>query len=784
MTEGGGDVPRRVRRPADAALLGLTTVALVALIGLAATAVGTTGALEHDLSLAVGGLPLLALSVISFVGGVGAIVLPVALGVDLARRGRLPLVVEGLAAAGVGAALAAGIEWLVVGGHLPREATSALTRPLTTAGRTNPLSEVVVATTALLSGSSGSQRIQRPGALVVLALAVTSFLGGDSTGVALLASVLLGLFVGFSFRVGLGRPSTRATSAQVAQALAGVGVVVGPLTPRPPRKDGVRRYAAPDATPAVSVEVFDRDALGSGIFSRFIRLVALRPGGARAPELTLRGQVEHAVLMGKALEQASVTAPRPLGAAEAGGDSVAVAWAVPEGTPLADSGPVSEPELTAQWRLLAALQGQAIAHRSINPTTLLRTPCGGAALSEVGRGDIAASELALRLDVANMLAATALSAGAEPAVRNAVDTVGLPRVQAALPVLQPVALDRTTRAALKDQPGLLGSVQDAVLARSGDGQPPTEVELRRVTPRTVLSVVGGAVAAYILLGQFSKANLGQTLLGITWTWGIATLGFAALTFVGASLALTGAAPVRLPFPRTVMTQLAIAFAGLVAPALLGNVALNTRYLRRNGASAGATAGTLGLASLTQFGSYTALLALSSVAAGIGPRASFTPPPGTVIAVFVVLALLVVALAVPAVRDWMRRRFLPHLSEIVPAVLGVLRRPLKVAQVAGGALLLDLSFVAALYCATRAAGANTPLGGVAVVYFAGAIIGSAVPTPGGLGGIEAAMTAGLVALGTDAGVALSAVLLYRIATYWLPIPLGWAALQRLQRIHAI
>ena len=245
----------------------------------------------------------------------------------------------------------------------------------------------------------------------------------------------------------------------------------------------------------------------------------------------------------------------------------------------------------------------------------------------MGRGDIAASELALRLDVANMLATTALYAGPGPAVRQAVEAVGLHRVQTALPVLQPVALDRTTRAALKDQPGLLTSVQDSVLALAGDGVVPAEVELRRVTPRTVLSVVGGAVAAYILLGQLSSANLGQALLGIHWTWGIATVAFAASTFVGASLALTGASPVRLAFPRTVMTQLAIAFAGLVAPALLGNVALNTRYLRRNGASAGATAGTLGLASLTQFGSYTALLALSSVGAGIGPRASFTPPPG-------------------------------------------------------------------------------------------------------------------------------------------------------------
>jgi uncharacterized protein (TIRG00374 family) len=88
------------------------------------------------------------------------------------------------------------------------------------------------------------------------------------------------------------------------------------------------------------------------------------------------------------------------------------------------------------------------------------------------------------------------------------------------------------------------------------------------------------------------------------------------------------------------------------------------------------------------------------------------------------------------------------------------------------------------CATRAFGLETPIPAVAVVYFAGAIIGSAVPTPGGLGGIEAAMSAGLIAVGVDSGTAVSSVLLYRLATYWLPIPFGWFSLNRLQKIHAL
>ncbi len=47
-------------------------------------------------------------------------------------------------------------------------------------------------------------------------------------------------------------------------------------------------------------------------------------------------------------------------------------------------------------------------------------------------------------------------------------------------------------------------------------------------------------------------------------------------------------------------------------------------------------------------------------------------------------------------------------------------------------------------------------------------------------IEAALVAGLTGIGLPAGPAVSAVLTYRLATYWLPVVPGWAALRVLQR----
>ena len=54
----------------------------------------------------------------------------------------------------------------------------------------------------------------------------------------------------------------------------------------------------------------------------------------------------------------------------------------------------------------------------------------------------------------------------------------------------------------------------------------------------------------------------------------------------------------------------------------------------------------------------------------------------------------------------------------------------------------------------------------------------------LGYVGIASGPSTIAAGVDASTAFSAVLLYRIVTYWLPIPAGWFALQHLQARDAI
>jgi uncharacterized membrane protein YbhN (UPF0104 family) len=445
---------------------------------------------------------------------------------------------------------------------------------------------------------------------------------------------------------------------------------------------------------------------------------------------------------------------------------------------------MSDSDLAAFWRLLGHLQRAQIAHRGLSLETLLLDGQGHASLRDTETGDIAAADLSLRIDVAQLLTTIALVVGPQRAVTSAVSSLGSQAVVRALPLVQKVAMGPSTRSALRDEKGLLRAIREGVLELAPEAEPSEPVELRRLTPRTLVTVLGGGIAAYLLLTQLARVDIGKVLAAAQWEWAVGVVVFTALSITGAALVITGAVTTRLSFPRTYLTQLAVAFSGLVAPSAIGNIALNMRYLQRAGVEPAVAGGSVGLAQLAQFTSYFVLLLLSSVAAGTGPQASFTPPLPAVIGLIIVVALLLVALAVPRSRRLVISRFLPVVLRVVPRVIAILQDPRKVVTLLGGALLLDSSFVAALTCATRAFGATPSISAVAVVYFAGAIIGSAVPTPGGLGGVEAALSAGLVAVGMDPGIAVSSVLLFRSCTYWLPIPFGWASLGYLQRVAAI
>jgi undecaprenyl-diphosphatase len=127
----------------------------------------------------------------------------------------------------------------------------------------------------------------------------------------------------------------------------------------------------------------------------------------------------------------------------------------------------------------------------------------------------------------------------------------------------------------------------------------------------------------------------------------------------------------------------------------------------------------------------------------------------------------------------RRRLVTPALRAGRELAGVLRRPAKAAHLLGGSTGVTLTYALTLACCLAAFGAQVPLVSTIAVYLAGAAVASVSPTPGGLGVMEAALVAGLTAVGAATGPAVAGVLVFRLLTFWLPILPGWLGYRALR-----
>jgi len=102
---------------------------------------------------------------------------------------------------------------------------------------------------------------------------------------------------------------------------------------------------------------------------------------------------------------------------------------------------------------------------------------------------------------------------------------------------------------------------------------------------------------------------------------------------------------------------------------------------------------------------------------------------------------------------------------------------------GLALANWLADAAVLAVSIRATGASVPWHDLLLVYGSGIAAQSLNITPGGLGVAEGSLSLALVATGLRADQALAAVLLYRLASFWLVALAGWLVVLWLRRPRA-
>lgn len=114
-----------------------------------------------------------------------------------------------------------------------------------------------------------------------------------------------------------------------------------------------------------------------------------------------------------------------------------------------------------------------------------------------------------------------------------------------------------------------------------------------------------------------------------------------------------------------------------------------------------------------------------------------------------------------------------------SALRALTRQHRLVRLVVSSVALTLCYGASLYLAVLAVGHPidlTLVPPVILVCVVGEGVATAAPTPGGLGATEAALVSGLLLYGLTVETAVAAVLIYRLATFWLPAVPGFVALR--------
>jgi uncharacterized protein (TIRG00374 family) len=310
----------------------------------------------------------------------------------------------------------------------------------------------------------------------------------------------------------------------------------------------------------------------------------------------------------------------------------------------------------------------------------------------------------------------------------------------------------------------------------------------------VLGLAAAGAAVWAITGKTDELRGASTYLSdVRWWWVLVAIGAEAVSYLSyASLQRRLLAVGKVRIPIVPMTGISLA-ANAIQNSLPGGIVFYAAYLfrqyRRFGADDVLAGWTLIAVNAL---SFITLSALAAVGLGLALGA------GSALDLVEVILGIVIAAALMVLLWAERHRLLPHLARTVRISQRFLRRPspsLSPEQVIDRWLArvgsispnkTDWTWAAALSlgnwvadcgCLTisfLAVGAGVPWRGLLLAYSAGQLAAILPITPGGLGVVEGSLTVALVTFGGAQDSTVAAVLLYRLISFWLLLPVGWGS----------
>jgi glycosyltransferase 2 family protein len=599
-----------------------------------------------------------------------------------------------------------------------------------------------------------------------------------------LASILVAVAAAAAARLALGTSLGRPGVEDVAAALRELGVRATGLEAARRQVAGVFELEARDegGQPLV-VKVYGRNAYDNQLLATFWRKLWYQDGGP-APGLSRVQAVEHEALVTLLAIEAGVPSRKLVKAGTTvRGDALLVLRGAVR--PLSELPDPEGQALGRCWHALASLRAGGIAHREISPSTVALVD-GETGLIDFGQATVTPTPDQLQSDSAQLLASTAAVAGSERAIEAAVGALGTDGVAALLPYLQPPTFAGPLRAALKAGGVDTDELRSATAAAVGEPEPEL-AKLRRVTWGSVIQIallVLAVTAVIKVAGKVDFDALKNDLANASWGWIVLALVFAQLPRLTQAVGAMGAIAAKLRFGPLYVLQLATSYLNLAVPSSVARMAVDIRFFQRQGlpAAAAVTAGVIESFAGNVLQAVLVLVLVMFTSADLSLGLS-TPGSSSLTLLWIIVGIAVVVVLVVVLVPRLRRAIVDRLRVWLPQVkeaLGALRASNKLVLLIVGNLATEVLFATSLGLMCRGFGYHIPLNQLIVINSGISLFSSFIPVPGGIGVVEFGLEVGLTSAGMTSSAAAAAILLYRLATFYLPPVWGFFAFRWLQR----
>ena len=809
------------RRREDAVDVVISLVAIFFIWTIGALASATTRGVTMDV-LSFQLVRKILILPVSITEGLIILTTPILVIVSLALRRRLQAIIQVLATSLVAAVGG----WIIIllTGLLPSELTAPLSvdRALATQGSQTGIAiaiNLVIVTLCALFTSAGEAQSMKAikwgwtGLWIILILGV---LRSSMTLPVAFISVFLGRAFGSGSRWIMGYDDQRAKGAKLVEALLGIGITpsrivrtdldtteeplatwavaedsrghltqmpadlgdMGVTVTRHPGQDHYRHYQAwSDTGLAYELIAMDPGQELTGTLLEMWNNLRLR-GISRWVSPSLKAQAERSSFTTLQALRAGVFTQEPIGIASASDSIILVMSALPPTTPLTELGQAATDEvLDRAWEQLHFAHARGISHRALTPEAVVVDSSSDVWLLDWDSGEVATTELNQSIDIAQMLVLTALAVGPERALEAGRRCVGEETLIACAPIIQKPVLPASINQRLR-RSDLLSELRAALVGDSEAETAPT-ADLQRFRPRTIFTIAVAFIAVFIVVGSLNFSDIVTTVKSANPWWMLASAVLACLIWVGSAVPLVALSPEKLSLRETLIAQVAASIITIVAPAGVGPAALNLRYLRKRRVPTAMAVTTVTLMQISQALITIILLLIVMVIAG--SSLSVSVPYGTILGVVAVVMVAVgVIVAVPKVRRWIWSKIQPTWQQVYPRLLWIIGQPRRLAAVVGGNLLMNIGYVGAFWTALLAMGGSLNFSTVSITYLTANAAGSFIPSPGGIGTVETALTSGLTVAGISSSVAIATALLYRLVTFYGRIPFGWLAMKYMEK----